>query len=60
MTFDEMQQRREEQEIIRAYRCLNSGGKLLLLNEARYLAHDECTRLYTPKDVQEPIRPEEN
>lgn len=45
MTFDEMRQRREEQELIRAYRCLNSGGKLLLLNEARYLAHDECTRL---------------
>lgn len=55
MTFEEMRQQKEEKEIISAYRCLNAGGKFLLLNVARSLAHDECASLYTPKDVKKSV-----
>ena len=60
MTFEEVQQKREEQELIRAYRCLNSDGKWMLIQNARILAHSERTRLYVPKDVKEPIKPPED
>ncbi len=52
--IDAIQQKKEEEELIRAYRCLNSGGRSILMNQARFLAHSSSARLYIQKQVSEP------
>ncbi len=51
--FSRAREEEEEQELLRAYKSLNTEGKFLLMNQARYLSGCYEMRLYKPDRVKQ-------